>query len=300
MTSACSIRVRGVVQGVGFRPFVYRLARANTLAGWVLNGDEGVEIHLEGDRERAGCLSRELRARRASGRYHHRHRRRRRGAERARRVRHPRRASRAGSRRRASRPTSPSARAVSTSCSIRPTRAIGYPYINCTDCGPRYSIIRRLALRSRRDDDGAWPMDDACAREYHDPGEPSLPRPAGGVSRLRAAVCVAGTERTERTAGQTAQRTQRRATTPSLRRPRCSATARSWRSRGSAAITSPAMRGNATAVAALRERKFRKEKPFALMARDLRPRPLAGRAVARGGGAAGSPPPRRSCWRRPA
>ena len=48
MASACSIRVRGVVQGVGFRPFIYRLARANTLNGWVLNEEEGVEIHLEG------------------------------------------------------------------------------------------------------------------------------------------------------------------------------------------------------------------------------------------------------------
>src|SRR6202050_3764743 len=48
MASACSIRVRGVVQGVGFRPFVYRLACANTLNGWVLNAEEGVEIHLEG------------------------------------------------------------------------------------------------------------------------------------------------------------------------------------------------------------------------------------------------------------
>src|ERR1051326_4116977 len=48
MTAARSIRVRGVVQGVGFRPFVYRLARANALAGWGLNEAAGVEIHLEG------------------------------------------------------------------------------------------------------------------------------------------------------------------------------------------------------------------------------------------------------------
>ena len=48
VSAACSIRVRGVVQGVGFRPFVYRLARAHALAGWVMNAEEGVEIHLEG------------------------------------------------------------------------------------------------------------------------------------------------------------------------------------------------------------------------------------------------------------
>lgn len=47
MIGAYSIKVRGVVQGVGFRPFVYRLARTNDLNGWVLNAEEGVEIHLE-------------------------------------------------------------------------------------------------------------------------------------------------------------------------------------------------------------------------------------------------------------
>ena len=61
MASACSIRVRGVVQGVGFRPFVYRLARANTLAGWVLNGEEGVEIHLEGAEPSLDAFVRALR-----------------------------------------------------------------------------------------------------------------------------------------------------------------------------------------------------------------------------------------------
>src|ERR1700681_2683956 len=48
MTMARSIRVQGVVQGVGFRPFVFRLARANNLTGWVLNEQDGVNIHLEG------------------------------------------------------------------------------------------------------------------------------------------------------------------------------------------------------------------------------------------------------------
>src|SRR5690348_4735558 len=60
MASACSIRVRGVVQGVGFRPFVYRLARENTLAGWVLNGEEGVEIHLEGAERGLDAFVRDL------------------------------------------------------------------------------------------------------------------------------------------------------------------------------------------------------------------------------------------------
>ncbi|TAK17457.1 MAG: hypothetical protein EPO35_02965, partial [Acidobacteria bacterium] len=43
--------VRGAVQGVGFRPFVYRLAERHALDGWVNNGPHGVTIEFEGPRE---------------------------------------------------------------------------------------------------------------------------------------------------------------------------------------------------------------------------------------------------------
>ena len=49
MIDALDIRVRGIVQGVGFRPFVYRLARQHVVSGWVLNDLDGVFIHAEGE-----------------------------------------------------------------------------------------------------------------------------------------------------------------------------------------------------------------------------------------------------------
>ena len=49
MIDALDIRVRGIVQGVGFRPFIYRLARRYLVNGWVLNDREGVFIHAESE-----------------------------------------------------------------------------------------------------------------------------------------------------------------------------------------------------------------------------------------------------------
>jgi len=56
------ISVRGVVQGVGFRPFVYRLAHKHGLAGWVLNHSGGVEIEVEGPAAALAAFVRDLEA----------------------------------------------------------------------------------------------------------------------------------------------------------------------------------------------------------------------------------------------
>src|SRR5271154_3130295 len=50
------ISIRGVVQGVGFRPFVYRLATEYGVRGWGLNGERGVEIHAEAPAERLAAF----------------------------------------------------------------------------------------------------------------------------------------------------------------------------------------------------------------------------------------------------
>mgnify|MGYP000287840303 CR=1 FL=1 len=49
MKEALDIQVKGIVQGVGFRPFVYRLAKKYLIDGWVLNATDGVFIHAEGE-----------------------------------------------------------------------------------------------------------------------------------------------------------------------------------------------------------------------------------------------------------
>ena len=59
-TALKKIAIRGVVQGVGFRPFVYRLAHDHGLTGWVLNHSRGVEIEVEGPEEALAAFARDL------------------------------------------------------------------------------------------------------------------------------------------------------------------------------------------------------------------------------------------------
>jgi hydrogenase maturation protein HypF len=257
MASACSIRVRGVVQGVGFRPFVYRLALENTLAGWVLNGEEGVEIHLEGAEQSLDAFVHDLKI-------------------------HPPPAASI-----AEIQVAPAALVglkeftIRTSTSAEhPTVRISpdlpmcedclqelfdpanprylYPYINCTNCGPRYSVVRSLPYDRCNTTMEHWALDAFCSNEYHDPAnrrfhaQPVACPSCGPGVFLREGSSISGgnTEAIGRTA-----------------KLLCEGKIVALKGIGGYHLACDAR--NAVSVAALRERKFRKERPFAVMARDL-------------------------------
>ena len=67
-------------------------------------------------------------------------------------------------------------------------RRYQYPYINCTNCGPRYTVMRSLPYDRPNTTMAAWPLDAFCAGEYDDPAEPALSCAAGGVPGVRAAL----------------------------------------------------------------------------------------------------------------
>jgi hydrogenase maturation protein HypF len=257
MASACSIRVRGVVQGVGFRPFVYRLARENTLAGWVLNGEEGVEIHLEGAEPSLDAFVRDLKTQ----------------APPAASIAEIDIASaepvglaeftiRTSERR--ERPTvriSPDL-AVCDACLTElfdPDNArYGYPYINCTNCGPRYSVVLSLPYDRCNTTMKLWPLDSYCDGEYHNPGDrrfhaQPVACPSCGPNYLlqENGHTTATAEDAVHSAGLLLKDGKILAV------------------KGLGGYHLACDARNPSAVGSLRERKFRKEKPFAIMVRDL-------------------------------
>ncbi len=265
MASACSIRVRGVVQGVGFRPFVYRLACANTLNGWVLNAEEGVEIHLEGAETGLAAFVRDLKAQ------------------------PPPAASIAEIDVQPAEPVGLQEFIIRTSQRReRPTVRISpdlpvcseclrelfdradprhlYPYINCTNCGPRYSVVLSLPYDRQNTTMKDWLLDDYCAAEYSNPGNrrfhaqpvacPAcgpgyylLPQPH--TRRQLKDETTAGSEDSIRRAAEMLQAGAILAV------------------KGLSGYHLACDARNPAAVAALRDRKYRKEKPFAIMVRDV-------------------------------
>ena len=171
------IHIRGIVQGVGMRPFVYREAVAAGVGGWVLNAGDGVHIEAEGDdaaldafvralRDRApaaaridGIEVRQVDASAAAAEGDHR------DVPEFRIV--------------ASDGTTARTTLVSPDIATCPDclrelfdpedRRYHYPFINCTNCGPRFTIIRALPYDRPATSMSAFPMCPDCAREYADP-----------------------------------------------------------------------------------------------------------------------------------
>src|ERR1700739_2080003 len=163
-----AIDVTGIVQGVGFRPFVYRLANECSLAGFIANTPAGVTIEVQGDGDivaqfiarlyqespplakitslspREQELQDDVAFRIVSSRLHA-----------------PPRAL-----------ISPDV-AVCADCLrelMNPRdRRFRYPFINCTNCGPRFTIIRDIPYDRARTSMAAFKMCGACQAEYDDP-----------------------------------------------------------------------------------------------------------------------------------
>ncbi|PWI13201.1 carbamoyltransferase HypF [Streptomyces sp. Act143] len=167
-------QVEGIVQGVGFRPFVYRTAAELGLDGWVANVNGHVEGEVAGPRRAVEEFAVRLRTDAPA-------------LARVRRVRltdSPGRPSyREGFRVRHSAPRAtdttpreiPPDAATCAAClaELRDPhdRRHRYPFINCTDCGPRATIIEDLPYDRVRTTMRRFPMCPACAAEYTDPGD---------------------------------------------------------------------------------------------------------------------------------
>lgn len=167
---AVLVRVKGIVQGVGFRPYVYGLAEKWGLTGWVLNDNQGVQIWLEGDRGSLHAFLEELR------------------------TSPPRLAHIVDLEVGAKRPEGFAGFSILQSSGqqrrevlISPDVAIcddcrrelfdpqdrryRYPFTNCTNCGPRFTIIKDLPYDRERTSMAAFPLCPDCSREYHDPAD---------------------------------------------------------------------------------------------------------------------------------
>lgn len=246
------IRVQGIVQGVGFRPYVYRLAREFSLNGWVLNSSAGVFIEVEGDDGKLQEFARRLVAdppplavirsceikeiepqgfkdftiRESDDQ-----------DEKTVMV-------------------SPDI-AICTECQQEVAnpddRRYGYPFINCTNCGPRFTIIKDLPYDRAKTTMASFPMCPVCQEEYDNPLYRRFHAQPNACS-----VCGPHTTLLDK-------RGQAVKSTPAelLQQGYIIAV------KGLGAFHLAADATNIEAVRILRQRKRRDAKPFAVMARDL-------------------------------
>jgi len=256
------LRVRGTVQGVGFRPFVLRLAHELGVRGWVRNDAQGVLVRAVGDDRQLAQFAAQVVSRAPAAAHVA-------GTEWLEEAPPPEGVN--GGFAILASPVTGAAVETDAPVDLAPCpdcrreltdpadRRHGYPFINCTQCGPRYSIIERLPYDRPRTTMRAFTLCPACRHEYEDTtdrrfhAEPNacpvcgphlqLTDPAGTVIAARAAALAA--------------------TVTALAAGRIVAV----KGVGGFHLMTDATSDDA--VAELRRRKHREEKPFAVLFRDL-------------------------------
>lgn len=169
MIEAQRVKVTGVVQGVGFRPFIYRLAHTYQLTGWVLNAIDGVTIHCEGSAEHLdsfvlaianeappAALVQHITIEPCELQHFTSFE-----------IRH-------SDKEDARETTLVSPDLATCDDCMRElfdpmNRRYRYPFINCTNCGPRYTIIEKLPYDRPNTSMKVFPLCDACKYEYENP-----------------------------------------------------------------------------------------------------------------------------------
>ena len=169
MTRSIHIHIDGVVQGVGFRPYIYRLARRHRLSGWVRNSSAGVEVAAEGAADAIGAfvdaIPRELPPQAAIDSLA--------VADAA--------PAGCGGFSILESSSQPGVTRISPDIAVcgdclreladPGDRRRGYPFINCTNCGPRFSIIEGTPYDRPMTSMRAFAMCPECRREYDDPAD---------------------------------------------------------------------------------------------------------------------------------
>jgi len=169
ITTRVHVAIAGAVQGVGFRPFVYRLAQEMGLHGWVHNGAAGVFLEVEGNEETVRTFVRRLESDKPAMAliqsleatflnpvgY----------------VDFQIRASTDGEKRAFVLPDFATCPACLADIFDPANRRYRYPFTNCTNCGPRFSIIASLPYDRAATTMSRFVMCPDCAREYHDPSD---------------------------------------------------------------------------------------------------------------------------------
>ena len=251
------VRVEGLVQGVGFRPFVHSLARRMGLAGSVSNDSAGVTVEVEGARSTLDEFLRSLETEAPPLASIERIVSREQAAQGQREFVIVHSDGRAGQRTALISPDVATCGDCLRELFDPSDRRYRYPFINCTNCGPRFTIVRGVPYDRSATTMAPFTMCAACAREYEDPTDRRF--------HAQPVACAACGPRLTLTDGHGHELADDGIAGAAhfLREGRILAV------KGLGGYHLAALAADEATVSRLRARKHREEKPFAIMAPDL-------------------------------